>query len=73
MSAWSCLAIQSVVERGEKHGTTQNHQNYYLEIQYGLGKAYYKVMVSKPGNMLKLQIVYTIVSLILERGYTCIE
>lgn len=30
-------------------------------------------MVSKPGNMLKLQIVYTIVSLILERGYTCIN
>lgn len=73
MSAWSCLAIQSVVERGEKHGTTHNHQNFYLEIQYGLGKASYKIMVSKPGNMLKLQFVYTIVSLILERGYTCIN
>lgn len=58
-------------KRGEKHGTTQNHQNYYLEIQYRLGKASYKIMISKPGNMLKLQIVYTIVSLILKRGYTC--
>lgn len=30
-------------------------------------------MISKAGNMLKLQIVYTVVSLILERGYTCIN